>query len=215
NYSVGFNLKLISSQLESYQSLGLSSDISILYQSDKQPFAFAFVLRNIGGQLSTYRVLNPLRESLPFDIQTSISYRLKYLPLRLSLVYHDLQRWNITYDDPNSPNESIFFFGETPNTSGNNFFFDNLVRHLAFSSEFLFGQNENFRIRLGYNHQRKQELSVNNLRSLAGFSFGIGFKINRFRIEYGQGVYHLGGSMNHFGLTTSLSEFKGKKRVRN
>ena len=78
----------------------------------------------------------------------------------------------------------------------------------SFSGEFLFGKKENFRLRFAYNHFRKQDLSVNGLRSLAGFSGGIGFKIKRFRFSYGLGVYHLGGSVSHFSIATNLSEFK-------
>ncbi|MFK7934592.1 MAG: type IX secretion system protein PorQ [Saprospiraceae bacterium] len=211
NYTVGVNAKFITSQLESYSSLGLSADAALMYQSDDQPFTFTFLLKNIGTQLTQYRIENPIQEDLPFEIQTGISYRLKYLPLRLSLIYHDLQRWNITYDDPNNPDESTFFLGEEPTIQSDNFFFDNLMRHFVFNGEFLFGKNENFRVRFGYNHQRRQELAVRNLRSLAGFSFGLGLKINRFRVEYGQGIYHLGGSMNHFSISTNLKEFKRKK----
>ena len=43
---------------------------------------------------------------------------------------------------------------------------------------------------------------------LAGFSFGAGFKVNRFRIDYGYSAFHLGGGLNHFGLSTNLQEFK-------
>lgn len=213
NYTIGANLKFISSQLESYQSLGLTADFALMYQADEQPFSFSFLLKNAGTQLTQYRLENPIREDLPFEIQTGIAYRLRYLPLRLSMIYHDLQRWNITYDDPNNPDESTFFLGQEPTVESDNFFFDNLMRHFIFSGEFLFGKNENFRVRFGYNHQRRQELAVRNLRSLAGFSFGLGLKINRFRIEYGQGVYHLGGSMNHFSISTNLREFKGRKKV--
>lgn len=208
NYTIGANLKLISSQLEAYNSFGITADIAAMYQAPDKPVSFTFLLKNIGTQLSQYREENSIREDLPFEIQTGISYRLKYLPLRLSLIYHDLQRWNITYDDPNNPDESTFFLGEEPTVEGDNFFFDNLMRHFVFNTEFLFGKKENFRVRLGYNHQRRQELSVSNLRSLTGFSFGVGLKINRFRIEYGQGIYHLGGSMNHFSISTNLQEFK-------
>lgn len=206
NYTLGANLKFISSQFEAYNSIGLTADIAAMYHNPEKPFAFTFLLKNIGTQFSTYTEDN--REDLPFEIQAGFSQRLRYLPFRVSVIYHNLQRWNITYDDPNSPDEATFFFGEEPSTESDNFFIDNLFRHFIFNGEFLFGKKENFRLRVGYNHFRRQELSVKNLRSLAGFSFGIGFKVNRFRIEYGQGVYHLGGGMNHFSISTNLQEFK-------
>ncbi|MEK7257168.1 MAG: hypothetical protein AAB316_20600, partial [Bacteroidota bacterium] len=84
---------------------------------------------------------------------------------------------------------------------------DNLARHLIFNGEFLMGKKENFRLRFGYNPLRKKELSVRNLRSLAGFSMGIGLKINRFRVEFGRSFVHLGAGANHFSISTNLKEF--------
>lgn len=208
-YSVGANLKFITSQFESYNSLGLSADVAAMYYHPEKFFGMTFLAKNIGTQLTTYREGN--REDIPFELQVGVSKKLRYLPFRFSVVYQHLQRWNILYDDPNAPDETTFFLGEETEDNSNPFL-DNLVRHFVFNGEFLFGKKENFRLRVGYNHLRKQELSVTNLRSLAGFSFGFGFKIKRFRIEYGQAVYHLAGSMNHFSISTNLKEFKKGKR---
>ena len=56
-------------------------------------------------------------------------------------------------------------------------------------------------------------MAIDNFRSLAGFSFGAGLKIKQFRVEYGRGIYHLAGSVNHLGITTSIREFTNKKYV--
>jgi len=202
--SVGANVKFISSQLESYNSIGLAGDIAAIYHDTATDFNITLLAKNIGGQLTTYREDN--REPIPFQMQIGLSKRLQYLPFRFSIIYQHLDRWNILYDDPNS-REDTFFFGEAQPDSGNEWL-DNFARHFIINGEFLFGANENFRLRLGYNHLLRQEMTVTNLRSLAGFSFGLGLKINRFRIEYGQGVYHLGGSMNHFSISTNLQEFR-------
>lgn len=204
--SVGANLKVISSQLESYNSFGISSDFGAFYHDSTSNTSIALVFKNVGLQLSTYDENN--RESIPFDIQLGISKRLRHLPFRFSIIAHNLQRWNITYDDPNS-NETTFLFGDGENTE-NKFgeWVDNFFRHFIFSGEFLFGKKDNFRVRLAYNHFQKQELSVDNVRSLAGFSMGLGLKINRFRIEYGRSFYHLAGGLNHFSISTNLREFK-------
>jgi len=202
--SVGANVKFISSQLESYNSVGLAGDVAAIFHDTASNFNITLLAKNIGAQLTTYRPGN--REELPFEMQIGLSKRLEYLPFRFSIIYHHLNRWNILYDDPNS-REDTFFFGDVQ-PSNDNEWLDNFARHFVFNGEFLFGAQENFRIRLGYNHLLRQEMTVTNLRSLAGFSFGFGLKINRFRIEYGQGVYHLGGSMNHFSISTNLREFR-------
>jgi hypothetical protein len=98
-------------------------------------------------------------------------------------------------------------FVEDANQDSGSPFLDNLFRHLIFNGEFLFGATENFRIRLGYNHLRKSELSVRNYRSLAGFTAGMGVKVSRFRIDAGYGAYHLAGGVFHLGIGTNLKEF--------
>jgi len=204
---VGANLKVITSQFESYNSFGLTTDLSAVYHVDEKGFTATMLFRNIGRQIATYRDGN--REEAPFELLFGISKRLKHLPFRFSVTAQHLERWNLLYDNPNSQ-ENTFFLGEEQVTK--NEWVDNLFRHLIFSGEFLFGQKENFRLRFAYNHFRKQDLSVNNLRSLAGFSGGIGFKIRRFRFSYGLGVYHLGGSASHFSIATNISEFKKGRR---
>ncbi|HRJ16459.1 MAG TPA: hypothetical protein PLI34_15780, partial [Saprospiraceae bacterium] len=87
-------------------------------------------------------------------------------------------------------------------------FVDNLFRHFIFNGELLIGQRESLRLRFGYNHFMRQELSVNNYRSLSGFTFGAGIRISRFRLDYGRNNYHLAGGMNHLSISTNLREFK-------
>ncbi len=207
---VGANVKLISSQFEAYNSIGISSDIGAYYQDTTGRFSMALVFRNVGYQLSTYTPDN--RENLPFDLQFSLAQKLKHLPFRFMITAHNLQRWNIRYDDPNAEQTTIFTEDPIEESKGS-IFVDNLFRHLIFAGEFLFGKNENLRLRFSYNHLKRKELSVTSApRSLAGFGLGFGLKINRFRIEYGRGVYHLAGGANHFSISTNLSEFKKKGR---
>ncbi|MEN0047276.1 MAG: type IX secretion system protein PorQ [Bacteroidota bacterium] len=205
--SVGANVKFITSQFESYTSVGWSSDLGVSFQDTSSNFSFSLVLRNLGSPITRYTENTNLRESLPFESQIAISKKLRYLPFRFSVLYRYLNRWNILYDDPNNP-ENAFLIEGFDNVDTSNPGIDNFFRHFVFNGEFLFGKAEVFRLRMGYNVLRARELKVNNLRSLAGFSFGFGIKIKRFQLDYGQGVYHLGGSSNHLSLSTSLSEFK-------
>lgn len=204
--SVGANLKLILSQLESYNSTGLLGDLAATYADTAKRFTATLVFKNIGGQLSLY---DENRENMPYDVQIGFSQRLKHLPFRFSVIYHNLHRWNILYDDPTTE-ETVLFLGQEPNEQGNPFV-DNLFRHFIFSGEFLFGKKENLRVQVGYNHLHNREMTLTNFRSLAGFSFGLGIKIKQFRIEYGRGIYHLGGSLHHLTLSANIREFTQKK----
>ncbi|MEM0992379.1 MAG: type IX secretion system protein PorQ [Bacteroidota bacterium] len=203
--SVGANVKFISSQLESYRSIGWSADLGAIFQDTASNFSLSLVLRNLGTPITDYTTNN--RETLPFESQIALSKQLRYLPFRFTILYRYLNRWNILYDDPTN-RESTSIFDGFDNADTSNPAFDNFFRHFVFSGEFLLGKAQNFRIRAAYNVLRAREMKVNNLRSLAGFSFGFGFKVKRFRIDYGQGVYHLAGSSNHISLSTYIKEFK-------
>lgn len=203
---LGANLKFLTSQLAGYNSIGLSADVAAAYQDTSSRFLATIVFRNIGAQLTTFAEDN--REPLPFEIQLGISKRLRYLPFRFSVIYRYLDQWNITYDDPNT-RETEFLFGEAPpEESDASVFFDNFFRHFVFNGEFLFGQQETFRLRLGYNHLMRREMSVDSFGSLAGFSFGAGIKIKQFRIAYGHQVRHIAGGVNHLSISTNLKEFR-------
>lgn len=204
--TVGANLKFITSQLETYNSIGFTSDLAAIYSDTASRFNATIVFRNVGSQITSYRPDN--FESLPFDIQVGISKRLRYLPFRFSIIYHHLQEWNIRYSDPNREDEPLFFGEQNSGESRSSIFFDNLLRHFVFNGELLIGKKENFRLRFGYNHFLRKEMKVPNWGSAAGFSFGAGIKINRFRLDYGRTIYHLAGGLNHIGIATNFKEFR-------
>ena len=207
NLSVGANLKFITSQLESYNSTGLALDLGAYYRDTSSNFSAALVIRNAGWTLSSFRENN--REYLPFEINLGIAQKLKHLPFRLTINYRNLDQWNILYDDPNVEDEGPLL-GDIGSSERSWFAVnvDNFFRHLSFGGEFLFGKKENFRVRAGYNHQRRAELKVAEFRSLTGFSFGVGMKVSKFRIEYGRAVHHLAGGVDHLSISTSINEFK-------
>ncbi|MEM1216176.1 MAG: type IX secretion system protein PorQ [Bacteroidota bacterium] len=202
----GANVRMVSSRFESYTSFGLLADLGLMYVDTASNFVFSFVGRNIGRQLSTYREANV--EPLPFELMAGVSKRLRYLPLQFSLTYRFLDRWNILYDDPNQQETTQLFGQEPTERSRAEIWFDNLARHFVASTELFIGKRENFRLRLGYSHLLKQELSVNELRSLAGFTFGVGLKIKRFRLDYGRTNFHLAGGVNQLTIATNLREFR-------
>lgn len=202
--SLGLNLRLGLSTLDIYKSSALVADAGLMYADTARKWTIAIVLRNAGAQMSTY---NGIREDLPFDAQIGITKQLRHLPFRFGVVAHHLHEWDIRYDDPNFQDEDVLIFGAEQKNSKGTGGIDNFFRHLIFNGEFLLGRNESFRLRLGYNHLRKRELSVRNYRSFAGFSGGVGIKVSRFRIDAGFAPYHLAGGVFHIGFGTNLKEF--------
>jgi hypothetical protein len=204
--SVGLNLKYITSQLETYQSTGLAADLSGAYWDEEKKWGASVIFKNMGTQLSTY---NERKEDLPLDIQIGFTKKLKKAPFRFSLLLHDINRWNLRYDSP-LENETTLLGEESKEPSRLSREIDNFFRHINFGGELIIGKTEVLRIRGGYNHQMRKELNITNVRSLSGFSVGFGFKISRFRIDYGLGRQHLAGGMNHLSISTHFSEFKKK-----
>jgi hypothetical protein len=206
--SLGGSIKAITSRFETYNSYGLAADLGATYQDTASRLVIGFVIKNLGSQLTTYTGDN--FEALPFDVQLGISKRLKYMPFRYTFTFHNLHRWNITYSDPALDQAQVLFGEGAPEETPVEDFIDNLFRHVIFSGEFLIGRKQNLRLRFSYNHLRRRELMVSNTIGMMGFGLGFGIKVNRFRIDYGRGIYHLAGNNNHFTISTNLAEFKKK-----
>lgn len=202
--SIGLNVRFAVSTLDVYQSTALAADAGVLYVDTAHLFSIAAVLRNAGTQIANY---NDVRENLPFDLQIGFSKRLRYLPFRLTVIAHHLHQWDIRHDDPRLQTGTNLLFGGGEEEASGSPGIDNFFRHFVFNGEFLLGRNEAFRLRIGYNHLRKKELSVRDYRSLAGFSMGVGLRVSRFRVDMGYAAYHLAGGVLHFGVSTNLKEF--------
>lgn len=210
NYSVGINLKYVNSRLEAYTASAFAVDIAGMYVHPKSRFSASLVINNIGTVLQQYT--EQTEGELPLFIQLGISKRLKHLPFRYSIIFHHLDEWNIAYDDPNVSDNTVLFGEEDSGDDGPGFA-DVLFRHIIFNGEFLFGKKENLRLRVGYNHLRRRELNLEDRFTLSGFSLGVGFKVNRFKIDYGYSGYHYSNGAHFFGISTALSEFNGKRKI--
>jgi hypothetical protein len=209
----GLLLQYIQSSLETYSSTGLLLDAGITYKSADGLNHYAIVLRSMGFQFSTYYE-NDDPGKMPFDFQFGFSKRLKHVPFRLSVLVHDINRWNLQYDSPLDETTNLGFGDQMPKPKSKfGEGLDNAFRHFVLGGEFLIGKNENFMLRIGYHHQRRKELSVVNLRSLAGFSGGVGINFKSFILDYGFAVYHQAGSSKHLGIRVNLSNLGNKKIV--
>jgi hypothetical protein len=204
---VGMNLKLASTAIEQYNATGLLTDLGMMYTTNEGRTHVAATITNFGAELET---LDGKKYGTPLDIQIGISNRLQYLPLRFSVIFHRLQRWGIRYDDPNFQDSETFLGEEQEESSSFSKNLDNLFRHAILSGEFSIGKSGGLKVRGAYNHLRRRELSLSQFRSLAGFSMGVGLKINRFRIDYGVGYHHLAGGTNHLSISTNLASFRSK-----
>ncbi len=199
-FSIGANLKFISSFLYDYNSFGLGVDLSATYFKENKGFSASVILRNIGKQV--FSNVPGDNGRLPFEIQVALSKKLKHVPLRWNFVFANLQKFNLSYFNPNaSENKPDPFTGEIKGKKDN--FAKKLMRHVIVGVEL--SPIKRFQLRLGYNYRMRQEMKVENKLGTVGFSWGFGIRISRFQINYSRAAYHLVGSPNYISITTNLN----------
>ena len=197
--SVGANLKMLLSTLESYQSFGLATDLSATYFNTDNNLAFSVLAQNLGRQITTYA---SQKEPLPLEVKMGVSKRLEHLPFRFSLGYNHLEKWDLTYASENTTATDPLT-GETIINTPN--FGQKMFRHFVAAGELSIGKH--IQLRMGYDAQRRHELKVDSFLGMVGFSWGVGIKVSHFYINYGRATYHLVGSPNYFSVSTNLSKF--------
>ena len=196
DFYIGGNLKLISSKLEQYNSLGVAGDLGLIYINEYLEFNAALVIRNFGTQLTTYA---GLRESLPFEIALGFSQTLENVPLSWHLTFENLQQWPIAKANPARATSDL----NGNQTEENVGFLSNVVRHTIVGLE-LFPE-KGFNLRLGYSFRRAAELKIIDQRNFSGFSFGIGLKFNKIRFSFTHARYSLASNTSFLGLQIHLN----------
>ena len=193
----GVNAKLISSTLESYNSLGGAVDLGALFIDERNDVNWALVVRNIGTQFTTY---SGTKEKLPLEVLIGVSQEVENVPIRWHLTLENLQQWNIAFSNPARAVGSIDG-GSTPEKVS---FFNNALRHVIIGVELF--PRKSFNFRLGYNFRRGEELSILEQRNFSGISLGFGLKFNNLKFNYSYSRYTLAGNTSLFGLTINFQE---------
>lgn len=195
DFYAGGNLKIITSKLEQYSSLGVAVDAGIIYLNEDLDFNATLVVRNLGSQITTYAGRN---EPLPFEVAFGMSQTLEHVPVRWHITLENLQKWPIGRANPardqidlegNSTSEKVGFLG-------------NVMRHTIIGAELF--PDRGFNIRVGYNFRRAEELRILEQRNFSGLSFGIGIKLNKMRFSYTHARYTSAGNASFFGLQIDL-----------
>jgi len=207
SFSIGAAAKLIYSSYESYNSFGMAVDIAGTYET-KSGWTMSLIARNLGMQITTY-IPGGDRANLPFDLQYAVSKRLDHVPFRFSLVYDHIEKWDLTYTDPANPSDGFDpVTGEPKTKTGFSKFGDQLMRHIIIGTELYIGKN--LILRGGYNYRRRQEMKVEDKTAMVGFSWGLGVRIYKFRINYSRVTYSLVGSPNYLTIAFNLDSFARK-----
>lgn len=116
------------------------------------------------------------KEKLPLDVTVGASKAIPHTPLKLSLDFHRL-------------NDSQ----------------DNLVSHFkAFSLGGEFTLSKVLKLRLGYDNQKRQDLSIATYAGLAGFSIGMGANISGYSFDYGFSSFGAIGALHRISIATTF-----------
>ena len=168
----GVGAKFIYSKMGYYKSTAAAIDLGLNYYDPNLDLSVSFAMKNLGGQLSAY---NEDFESLPFEILLGGSYQIKNSPLRVSLTFCDLNHWDYAF-----------------------------LRHACIGVDLrLIPQ---FYIAAGYNARRAYTMKTTDLNSNsesshgAGWNFGAGLMLDRFKLNFSYGKYHVNSSSLMFNL---------------
>lgn len=200
-WTVGGTIKPVYSVYERYYSFGLAFDLGLSYHNEKALFSAGLVLRNVGFQFNGYHSIDGKqhRESLPLDLQLGLSQKLPKAPLRFSVLFHNMQTWDLSYSQSDAVTDKME--GKTKAARGADMFF----RHTIWSVEIL--PTKNIYLIASYNHRRRMEMAVKGKRSVAGFSFGAGLKVYKFNIGFSVVPFQTGSLGYNLTFSTNLSDF--------
>lgn len=196
-FTVGGTVKFVGASIESYQTWGMAFDWGAVFVHPEQDLTIGFTAKNFGFLKQNY--IGGQTPILPLDLRVGVTFKPRYMPIRGALTVHHLNRFDMVYNDPN-----LFY---TYDLNGNKLprkvgLGEKIGRHIAVGAEIL--AHPNFRILVGYDHLRRQELKLNNKGALAGFSFGAWLQIKRFEISYGRAQYTPGFGSSSLSVVMNL-----------
>lgn len=200
--SVGANLNLIGSHLETYNSYGASVDLAGTYQNEKESILVTAVYKNVGTQFNIYA---EKRAPLPANFLLGFSFKLKHAPFRFSILAHHLNKWDLSYTDPSAKPQTDLLTGEIIPVKRAGFL-QKLAQHFTYQVEIIASKNLHFRA--GFDYYRRQSLKLEAKPGIAGFTFGVGFYFKRFSFDYGLAIYSKAGFNNMLTISSNIGKMK-------
>jgi hypothetical protein len=117
------------------------------------------------------------KENLPLDVTIGLSDKLKHLPLQFFIDFHSLNKKQSTF----------------------------LKRFNAFTIGGEFTLSKVFKLRFGYDNQRRQDFKIANFAGLAGFNFGLGINVKEYNFNYSFSSLGEVGALHSIGITTAFN----------
>jgi hypothetical protein len=160
----GITGKFITSYIGSYNSIAVGVDLGLNWYDPEREWSVSAVAKNLGGQVKAY---DDNFGNMPFDLQLGVSKTFAALPVRVSATLVDLTHFNYQF-----------------------------INHLNLGAEVLL--SESLWIGGGYNFRRANDMKIgvgdDESSHGAGFSFGGGINLERFKLNLSYGKYHAASS---------------------
>lgn len=160
----GITGKFITSYIGSYNSIAVGVDLGLNWYDPEHEWSVSAVAKNLGGQVKAY---DDNFGNMPFDLQLGVSKTFAALPVRVSATLVDLTHFNYRF-----------------------------INHLNLGAEVLL--SESLWIGGGYNFRRANDMKIgvgdDESSHGAGFSFGGGINLERFKLNLSYGKYHAASS---------------------
>ena len=173
-WSGGVTLRFISSSIGSYNSIGLASDLGLNYFDEERGWSLSAVAKNLGGQVKAYQ---DDYEKIPIDLLVGVSKRLEAAPLRFSLTFSRLNRWDTSF-----------------------------IQHVAIGADVFLGENIYIAGGYNFRRRDEMKISESSGSSShgAGLSVGAGLTLKRFKLNVTYAKYHVSASSILINATYSL-----------
>ena len=160
----GITGKFITSYIGSYNSIAVGVDLGLNWYDPEHEWSVSAVAKNLGGQVKAY---DDNFGKMPFDLQLGVSKTFAALPVRVSATLVDLTHFNYRF-----------------------------INHLNLGAEVLL--SESLWIGGSYNFRRANDMKIgvgdDESSHGAGFSFGGGINLERFKLNLSYGKYHAASS---------------------
>lgn len=174
---LGANLHTAFVALDDASASALAADVGAAYVLEEHGLVLSAAVRHAG------LVLNSLGESedrIVPDLRVAVSNRLQHVPIRLTLVAHDLA--GIDAND-----------GDAMEVA---------ARHLAASGELMLGTA--LALRFGYDGRTATGLGTGQRLDLAGLGLGFGLNLRRVGFDYAYSAWGAFGGLQHLTVRARL-----------
>lgn len=175
----GASLSFMHSSLASSGASAMGIEAGAVYDDPERRQSFGVSFHHLGFVLSS---IGERSDALPADLRIGFTKRLAHLPLLLSVTGYRLHKMDAGPEDTGAIAKILY--------------------HTRLAGEFQF--SESFRVRLGYDHRRHDELKIKSRLDLAGFSTGVGIRISRFSFDYALNSWSSLGGLHRITVSSSL-----------